>query len=265
MIRPRQLASLVLTLLALGYFVHFVARTLARPDTAALLTMPAVAAIVLASLATVASVVSTGWAWHHLLEEDALPTRDLVSILGRTQIAKYLPGNVGHHLTRSALAIECGIPLRAVARTLTMEAVLLAGTGIGVGLLALPVLRPAWRRAVLADSINFLLLGSALAVLAFAVADPPLTILPLAIGAFAVSWVAGFLVPGAPAGLGVREAVLVAFLSPAVERALPIVLGFRLATTLGDCLSLGLGWALAARPRATPTAFGTHERSKGGM
>lgn len=249
------MVSLVLTVLALGYFAHFVVRTLNRPDTAALLTLPALAAIVLASFATVASVISTGWAWHHLLENDAVPTRDLVSILGRTQIAKYLPGNVGHHLTRSALAIESGIPLRAVARTLTMEAILLAGTGIGVGLLALPVLRPAWRRAVLADALNFLLLGSALAALAFVVADPPLTILPLAVGAFALSWVAGFLVPGAPAGLGVREAVLVALLSPSVDRALPVVLGFRLATILGDFLSLGLGWALAAKARPAPTSL----------
>lgn len=249
MTRLRQVAGVVVTVLALGYFVHFVVRTLTRPDTAALLTLPALTAIVLASFATVVSVVSTGWAWHHLLEEDALPTRDLVSILARTQIAKYLPGNVAHHLTRSALAIDSGIPLRAVARSLTLEAALLAGTGVGVGVLALPVLRPAWRRAVLADAFNFLLLGSALAALAYAVSDPSPATLPLAIGAFALSWVAGFLVPGAPAGLGVREGVLVALLSPSVDGALPVVLGFRLATTLGDFLSLGLGWVLAAETR----------------
>jgi hypothetical protein len=249
MTRLRQVAGVVLTVLALGYFVHFVVRTLTRPDTAALLTLPALATIVLTSFATSVSVVSTGWAWHHLLEENALPTRDLVSILGRTQIAKYLPGNVGHHLTRSALAIDSGIPLRAVARSLMLEAALLAGTGVGAGVLALPFIRPAWRRAVLADAFNFLLLGSALAGLAFVVSDPPLTTLPLAIGAFALSWVAGFLVPGAPAGLGVREGVLIALLSPSVDGALPIVLGFRLATTLGDFLSLGLGWALATEAR----------------
>ena len=252
MTRLRQVASIALTVLALGYFVHFFVRTLTQPGMAALLTLPAFAAIILGSFATLASVLSTGWAWHHLLGENALPTRELVSILGRTQIAKYLPGNVGHHLTRSALAIQSGIPLHVVARTLTMEAVLLAGTGTGIGLLALPVLRPAWRRAVLADALNFVMLGSALAALAFIVADPPLTIVPMAIGAFALSWVAGFLVPGAPAGLGVREGVLVALLSPSVDRALPIVLGFRLATTLGDFLSLGLGWALTAEQRPAP-------------
>ncbi len=245
MTRLRHVGSILLTAIALGYFGFFVVRTLGRPDTAILFSLPVVATIILVSLATVASLVTTGWAWHHLLEGDGPPTRELVSVLGRTQIAKYLPGNVGHHLTRSALAVERGIPFRSVARTLMLESVLSAGTAVGVAVLALPLLLPSWRRAVLAYALNFLLLGSALAALAFVVADPPLTTLPLAVGAFALSWVAGFLLPGAPAGLGVREAVLVALLSPSVDRALPIVLGFRLATTLGDLLSLGLGWALA--------------------
>lgn len=245
----RQVVSVILTILALSYFAHFVVRTLTRPDTAALLTLPALAAIVLASFATVASVFSTGWAWHHLLGEDALPTRQLAAIIGRTQIAKYLPGNVGHHLTRSALAVEHGIPLRTVLRTMTLEAVLSAGTAVGLAVVASPLLRPSWRRAVLAYAVNFILLGSALAAMTFTLADPPLTTLPLAIGAFALSWVGGYLVPGAPAGLGVREGILVALLSPSVDRALPIVLGFRLATTLGDLLSFGLGSGAALHGR----------------
>jgi hypothetical protein len=179
-----------------------------------------------------------------MLASHALATRELVAILGQAQIAKYLPGNVGHHLTRSALAIERGIPFRAVARTLTLEALLLAATATGGALLAAPLLRPEWRRAVLAYALNFLLLGSALALVGVAVADLSLGALPRVIAVFALSWVAGFVVPAAPAGLGVREAVLLALLPLSSTRALPVVFGFRLATTLGDLLSLGLGTVL---------------------
>lgn len=54
--------------------------------------------------------------------------------------------------------------------------------------------------------------------LAFWALSPPesLTVqmLPLAIGAFSLAWIAGNIAPFAPAGIGVREAVIVALLGP---------------------------------------------------
>jgi hypothetical protein len=51
-----------------------------------------------------------------------------------------------------------------------------------------------------------------------------------------VAWLAGFLVPGAPGGLGVREACLVGMLAPALGAgvAVAMTLLFRTVTTLGD-------------------------------
>jgi uncharacterized membrane protein YbhN (UPF0104 family) len=67
--------------------------------------------------------------------------------------------------------------------------------------------------------------------------------------AFALSWVAGFLTPGAPAGLGVREALLVggtsALYGPGT--ALSAALALRLITVLGDGLAFLAGSALQAR------------------
>jgi len=53
---------------------------------------------------------------------------------------------------------------------------------------------------------------------------------------FAWSWIAGYITPGAPAGLGVREAVLVSALTPlyGASIAVGLALSLRVVTTLGD-------------------------------
>lgn len=53
---------------------------------------------------------------------------------------------------------------------------------------------------------------------------------------FAWSWLAGYIAPGAPAGLGVREAVLVTALTPTygASVAVGLTLSLRVVTTLGD-------------------------------
>lgn len=67
------------------------------------------------------------------------------------------------------------------------------------------------------------------------------------VGAFATAWIAGFVVPGAPAGLGVREVVLAAWLGGALPTAtvVVLVLALRVATTIGDAINFAWGsWAL---------------------
>lgn len=63
---------------------------------------------------------------------------------------------------------------------------------------------------------------------------------PLAVGGFALAWVAGFLVLFAPAGAGVREAVLVVALAPVLPvrggGGLLVALVSRLLLTLADLL-----------------------------
>lgn len=66
---------------------------------------------------------------------------------------------------------------------------------------------------------------------------------PSIVGAYSLAWLAGFLLPGAPAGLGVREAVLVLAIGPGVgdETATVTALLLRVATTLGDGAALATG------------------------
>ena len=81
----------------------------------------------------------------------------------------------------------------------------------------------------------FLSGGLALALL---LPDAGLAVLGPALLGFGTAWTLGFLTPGAPAGLGVREAVLVALLTPSAGEpaALTAALAFRAATLGGDLL-----------------------------
>jgi uncharacterized membrane protein YbhN (UPF0104 family) len=60
---------------------------------------------------------------------------------------------------------------------------------------------------------------------------------------FAIAWLAGYLVPGAPGGLGVREAMMLIVLSPVLGAgaAVGLSLTLRLTTMLADAVAFGLG------------------------
>jgi len=76
---------------------------------------------------------------------------------------------------------------------------------------------------------------------------------PPAPGALALAWVAGFVVPGAAAGVGVREAVpIVALDGPLGPEASAVVaLAFRLVTTAGEGVFCALALTLPMRPGST--------------
>jgi uncharacterized membrane protein YbhN (UPF0104 family) len=110
----------------------------------------------------------------------------------------------------------------------------------------------------LLHALNFVL--GALCVRSLACAlpghgSPPFV--PL-LGVYSIAWLFGFLVPGAPAGLGVREAVLLLGLTPLSSResALVIAAGLRIVSTLGDLLAVLTG--LALRAGAKPPQRVTH-------
>ncbi|SEJ06156.1 lysylphosphatidylglycerol synthase domain-containing protein [Frateuria terrea] len=100
---------------------------------------------------------------------------------------------------------------------------------------------------------NFCLIGSGLwflahALLSYADTTPSAIFLT---GAFASSWIFGFIIPGAPAGLGVREAILSAWLSGSLPPAqiVLLVIALRIATTLGDLFNFVWGSIAIASSR----------------
>jgi hypothetical protein len=68
----------------------------------------------------------------------------------------------------------------------------------------------------------------------------------LLVSACALAWVVGFVTPGAPGGLGVREALLVVMLAPLFTAASAsiLVIALRMATTLADLFCFVAGWLL---------------------
>jgi len=75
------------------------------------------------------------------------------------------------------------------------------------------------------------------------------------IGLFILSWLAGFLAPGVPSGIGVREAVLLMFLAGTLNEGvlLSAVIIHRVLAVVGDVMGYGAAWGYA---RVKKTAEG---------
>ena len=87
-------------------------------------------------------------------------------------------------------------------------------------------------------------LGFALCASAFL---PPGVLSGSLLAAFALAWTAGLVIPGAPAGLGVFELVLVLWLGglvPDEAVLLATALTYRVASTMGDALAAAAAWGL---------------------
>jgi uncharacterized membrane protein YbhN (UPF0104 family) len=299
-----RIAGAGVGLVASGYFIAFAYRTVTAHDLMVLVSVRLIGAITLAALCAASTLLVNSWSWARLLHGLGIQirTRQLTEILGLTQVAKYLPGNVGQYLGRFALALRLGISPGSLLITLAAEALLVITAGALVGGLALvaagrrlPTLRltsppivlalicvglalvlllwgvrhlpwitrrlapnqqptarlivpdgPALGAAFTGYVTNFLLLGAGLWCIGVAGTGIPLNTYPLFVGVSALSWVAGFVVPGAPAGLGVREALMAVLLAPVLNpaSALTLIVSFRLATTAGDLLEFACGSAL---------------------
>jgi uncharacterized membrane protein YbhN (UPF0104 family) len=117
---------------------------------------------------------------------------------------------------------------------------------------ALPALRAGALAKVIAIDISAMLcVGASISVLALGLLERGSIDFALLTAAFTLAWAVGFVTPGAPAGIGVREATLLLVLGPALGAtdASLLILGLRVATTLGDLLCFALGTALVARER----------------
>ena len=105
-------------------------------------------------------------------------------------------------------------------------------------------------RVALLSGVANLLLGAQAAVLADGLGARGASVLPLAVGGFTLATVAGLLALPVPAGAGVREAVLVATLTPILPLAQAVVLALtsRLLLTAADLAAAGAA-AVVARNR----------------
>lgn len=172
--------------------------------------------------------------------------RRMFAINALSQLAKYLPGGIWHFVGRAGFYHADGLPLRAVTRAMIVENLWLVLSAFLAGLIgALAYTLPGARAGIAAAGLIAVwwallwlirlrfsgerswragLGGLALQAAIWALVGASLwIILPglsgwrsaaLAIGAFCLSWVVGYVAVFAPGGIGVRETVMTALLVP---------------------------------------------------
>lgn len=289
-------AGIAVTLAALVFVAFAIQRSFSQ--LSADLTSPGFLAVTAGGAVAYALLLLLllAFAWRGLLVAVDGPTLGLGQTLGiyaRTQVYKYLPGNIFHMLGRYAEARRAGASHAALGIAQILELGLLsAAGGVVATILALPLLLDqlrlhgfeAWllpiivlacsavatglfaivarrlqvRRLAgrfvargLAAFVLYMLFmvgsGALASGLALALGGPAAAS-PQIIGITAAAWLVGFLVPGAPGGLGVRDAVLIAGLTAAgIPGATAIALGHRIITTLGDALLALAGFTIRRR------------------
>lgn len=297
--------GLLLGIVATIAFVFYAVHALKGQDLSQYVSMSAITGIAIAAFGYSLIIPMSALAWRRLLKDMGVfrAWTELSIIMAITQLAKYIPGNVGQHVGRAAMSMGRGIPLRPYSVSVVTEMVLavlaagvtgfagcgLAGMGSSVwqkhSTVAMPfiailacgfILAVAMGRRLAPQLLRRLLPGArdgaapvvlpgngalALAfvtyVLNYAVFGTGIVIMVMLLlpgreaswllltGCFALAWVIGFFAPGAPAGLGVREGLLLALLQFTYSQpdALLIVIALRLATTAGDVLCFVIGAA----------------------
>jgi uncharacterized membrane protein YbhN (UPF0104 family) len=202
-------------------------------------------------------------AWRDILRHLGVTVRRDWAIwaYGVSQLAKYVPGNVFHLAGRQAIGASAGLPQWPLGKSLVWE---LGTIAVMAGLFVLWTIPsflplPAWAALLLfacaaggaiaiirrgfspdlaraaALQLVFLGLSGIIFSTLFKLLGGEWNWLPVA-GAYVVAWLIGLVTPGAPAGVGVREAVLFFLLRPLLGQAdlLEIILIGRLVTAAGD-------------------------------
>ena len=229
----------------------------------------------------------TGVLWRSLLVRlgSPVPLRDAGAVFFVGQLGKYVPGSVWSFAVQAQLGRRHGVPARSSVTASALFLILHTFSGLVLGgllvaggvvstdldlvwwlLLAVggavamtpPVLRflgrrlsgvdvaaPGLLRSLALMTVVWACYGASLWVLL------PSTDLLAAVAAFALAHAAGVLLVFAPAGLGAREAVLIALLAPAVgvPTAAAAALLARVAHSIGD-FAIAAGAAAWSR-RAT--------------
>jgi len=210
-------------------------------------------------------------AWQNILKYFNSDTTKLwaIKIYGLTQIAKYVPGNIMHLASRQAMGLSAGIGGWQLAKTSVWEHLILSVAGISYSIWIIPLFLPivttpitivcftavviimmlvlnrymsieitrAFTLHTLFLTVSGMIFVSMLALL---IKNEPITASQIFFffGSFIIAWLAGLLTPGAPAGVGVREFILLLLLKGQIQETdlLLAVLLSRVITVTGDLL-----------------------------
>ena len=260
------------------------------------------AIIAIATGVTLLAHIWAGWVWTWVLQDLNQPVESVhfIQVYLKTNIAKYLPGNIWHHYGRIVAAKNANVSPSAATLSVLLEPLLLAAAALiiivsfggtfaagNVNLFAqiaqllvllgvLCVVHPRFLNPAISflqrlkgrmsntttesnpkvsiaryplrpllGELGFLALRSLGFVLTmFALGPLNLSQIPLLIGAFSFAWLVGFVVPGAPWGLGVFEATAIALLQNRFPAAIVIsaIALYRLISIVAETSGAALAW-----------------------
>ena len=207
-------------------------------------------------------------AWQRLLAFCDVPVSRhwAIRAYGMSQLAKYVPGNVFQFAGRQAIGMAAGIAGQPLLKSTLYELSVLATAGGLFGVLIVPLLwhaMPEWAallcfgcllaavgwglKRYLSSHLSaawylhvLFLAASGMVFWAVLWMVSPGHHLPASaatiFGAYVLAWLIGLVTPGAPAGVGVREAVLLFLLGKLIapgDLVLAVVIG-RMVTVVGD-------------------------------
>lgn len=223
-----------------------------------------------------------GWVWGWIVRDlgQPVPGVKAARIYLRTNLAKYVPGNVWHFYGRVTALQALGSSLGAAMLSTALEPLLMAAaallvaiaglrwaggwaTGLGLGLVLVGI-HPRWLNRIarllerspqeparlqryplvpLLGEVGFVVLRSAgFLAIVLALTPVPMSDYVAVASGFSSAWVLGLIVPGAPGGLGVFEASAIALLQHQLDAGVLIqaVAIYRLIGTLAEITGAGL-------------------------
>lgn len=258
--------------------------------------------LIIATILSSSIVAIISLAWKILLQGGNvfLTFKQAYIIIGKSQISKYLPGNVFQYAGRIVLGRQYQIPLEAIVISTGIETITLVFTGAAIAILGLlldsnyffdfPISDlkerelttavlltfsilclvfivfkiflplPEWVRVRLAYlNIGRIIISALLYIIVFVLYGLSISLLlEMFWGVnlkshwyqftwgFAAAWVVGLVTPGAPGGIGIREAILASLYSQELGEGLATGLSLilRVITSLGDLVAFGLAYYL---------------------
>ncbi|WP_413725035.1 hypothetical protein [Sodalis sp. RH16] len=210
-------------------------------------------------------------AWRQLLLQAEIKTTYKWSIrtYGISQLAKYVPGNIFHIAGRQSKGMAAGISARVLARSSLLELGSIAFAGLLFSWLVVPLFVKSvpivvcaalltfsfWIITALLKRTNgkhlstcfrlhmvFLLISGAIFSILLDLIIKGENFYPqtwlLIMSSYVIAWLAGLITPGAPAGVGVREWILLFLLKGYITETdlIMVILLGRAVTVVGDLL-----------------------------
>jgi len=301
----KRIVNIIGTILILAALVFIVNRFISLGVDFSLFTAPKTLALVAGlSVAQLALLLLFAYAWRLILGyfvRSSIDAHKTIAIYFKSNIAKYLPGNVGQYVGRQIFGCSLGMTQAQLALSSIFEigfsvlGAMIVAIAFGGGkiievyrtlqpgdnytlivviavcaMLAAAILLMIFRKHRIIAAIfelfkkknfwlrsaeilslyiaQFLAFGAALVLLVQLNAQISAADAPIILAASAIAWIIGFVTPGVPGGIGVRESMLLLMLPMYPQNViLSAAIIQRVVTILGDVLAWAAGAVFFSR------------------